>query len=402
MRVRVFLLSILILVLSVKLFYWFRVARRTPSADQVPSLKWTRPFGALHPFWNAPLVSRDGSLIIASLDGEVYSLDSHGTLLWTYRVGLHDFIAGGLLEDPDGNIYFSTLDKVFSLDRSGLKRWETSCTPPKLAQNDQGAAFDGTALYTTCGKNFSAFNRTNGAPLWSLPPFEGESAPALLPNGTLVFVRDRHIFAADRDGNTLWVYPELDPAPVNGVYPQDVYFDTPVAVAPDQSLYVGSRNNKIVALDSQGVLKWTFDGGPFEGYRASPVISSDGTVFAVNSTGVVKAFSPDGTVKWTLPLSAHNGFQATPILGADGALYVAADPGLIAVSPDGTKLWELSLSGFVAGSPTLAPDGTLYVATIDGILYAVGTASKGLMQNAWPKYQHDASNSGRFRGDASQ
>lgn len=403
MRLRVLLLSLLIIVVSARILYWFRVARRTPdTVQQIPSIKWTRPFGAVHPFWTSPLSSRDGSVILASLDGVVYSLDAHGTLLWTYRIGLREFIAGGLLQDRDGNIYFSTLDKVFSLNRAGLKRWETSCTPPKLAQDDQGATFDDTTFYTTCGKNFSAFNKTDGTRLWSQPPFEGESAPALLQNGTLVFVRDRHIIAADRDGNELWAYPPANAAPVNGIYPQDIYFDSPVAVAPDQSLYVGSRNNRLVALDSDGVLKWTFDPGVMQGYRASPIIASDGTVFVVNSQGIATAFSPDGTVKWTLHLSVRNGIQATPIIGADGTIYFAADPGLIAISPDGRRLWDLALSGFAAGSPTLAPDGTLYLATIDGVLYAVQTASPGLMQNAWPKYQHDAANSGRFDGGTDQ
>jgi outer membrane protein assembly factor BamB len=400
MKLRVVLLSLLIAVVSVRIFYWFRVARRTPdTVYQIPSLKWTRPFGPVHPFWTAPLLTRDGSLILASLEGDVYSLDSHGTLLWTYRIGQQEAIAGGLLQDRDGNIYFSTLDKVFSLNTSGLKRWETSpCTPGKLAQDDQGATFDDATLYTTCGKNFAAFNKTDGTQLWSQPPFEGESAPALLQNGTLVFARDRHVVAVDRAGNTLWTYPPPNAVPANNTYPQDIYFDSPVAVAPDQSLYVGSRNNRLVALDSDGILKWSFDAGVMQGYRASPVIASDGTVFVVNSQGVATALSPDGAVKWTLHLSVRNGIQATPILGADGTIYFAADPGVVAISPDGRKLWELALSGFSAGSPTLAPDGTLYIATIDGVLYAVQTASPGLMQNAWPKYQHDAANSGSAGG----
>jgi len=57
-------------------------------------------------------------------------------------------------------------------------------------------------------------------------------------------------------------------------------------------------------------------------------------------------------------------------------------------------MWELALREDSVVSPTLAPDGTLYVATSDGVIYAVQTASHGLMKCPWPKYQRDLGNSG--------
>jgi len=90
--------------------------------------------------------------------------------------------------------------------------------------------------------------------------------------------------------------------------------------------------------------------------------------------------------------------QAAPVLGSDGTIYVLAETKLVALSDKGKLLWDLPLQGTPVGSPALAPDGTMYIAMSEGTLYSVQTGSRGLLQSAWPKYQHDASNSGRSLG----
>jgi len=89
-------------------------------------------------------------------------------------------------------------------------------------------------------------------------------------------------------------------------------------------------------------------------------------------------------------------------LGSDGTIYVLAEQRLVALSDQGKLLWDLPLQGTAMGSPALAADGTLYIAMAEGTLYSVQTGSRGLLQSAWPKYQHDASNSGRPIGAGGQ
>jgi hypothetical protein len=109
-------------------------------------------------------------------------------------------------------------------------------------------------------------------------------------------------------------------------------------------------------------------------------------------------------------------FPGAPVLGAGGALYAASATGpaadigeVSAWSSDNLTLrWKLSDSvGRARASPSLdcarQADGTpaaqskgvLYVPALDGRLYALVVDSPGLDKNApWPKYQHDARNTG--------
>jgi outer membrane protein assembly factor BamB len=401
----VLILCLVILTTAGIIFYWYRVARRVPrSPVQVPSLKWTTSASDSPSFGSSLIVDGDGALYAASVDGRLFSLDPSSALRWEFRAKLHNSITGGLLQDEARNIYFTTLAGEYSLSPSGLKRWETPCSSTKMAQDDQGATFDDAALYTTCGENFTALNKNDGSELWSLPALDPESAPVMLENGVLLFKRDRRIFASDRNGKTLWSYPRvssssLDPR-VFSASPPETYFDTPIAVGPDETIYLGSRFRKFVALDSRGVVKWTFDGGDQAGFRTSPVVASDGTVIAVSIQGVVFAFAADGSVIWRCRIAnaINSAGHPAPILGSDGAIYVFAEKTLTALSAEGNLIWQFTIPGTPIGSPALASDGTLYIATSEGLISAVQTESHGLMKSAWPKYQHDSSNSGRVMG----
>lgn len=393
------ILSLVILASAGEILYYYRLQRRVfiPSAT-IPLIKWTKPFGDAEGFVTSPVLGKDGELYLASIRGDVYSLDPSSAVRWQYH--LPEFVAGGLLQDRENNLYVTTLTEVFSLTPSGLKRWETACSPAKSWQDDQGATFDGNVLYTACGKNFYALNKNDGRQIWTRPALDNDSAPVMLNDGILAYVSGQQAFAVDRDGKTLWTYPRnsavtYDPR-FAGNSPPEIWVDTPIAVGSDETLYVGSRlNERFVALDAHGVIKWTFNVGS-QAFRTSPVIASDGTVIAVTMGGLLYEFTPDGSLKKKLKLSnALNVQLCAPVLGSDGTIYLLGEQKLVALSPQGKMLWDLALPGTFAGSPALAPDGTLYAATFQGTVYAVQTASHGLMQSAWPKYQHDSSNSGR-------
>ncbi|MCY1081550.1 PQQ-binding-like beta-propeller repeat protein [Archangium lansingense] len=109
-------------------------------------------------------------------------------------------------------------------------------------------------------------------------------------------------------------------------------------------------------------------------------------------------------------------FPGSPVLGASGVLYTASATGPAAAigevsvwsANDLTLRWKLSDSVGRAqaspsldcarqadGTPAAQPKGVLYVPGLDGRLYALVVDSPGLEKNApWPKYQHDARNTG--------
>ena len=66
-------------------------------------------------------------------------------------------------------------------------------------------------------------------------------------------------------GDELWKFPT-----------GGIIFSSP-AVANDGTIYVGSQNNKLNAINSDGSLKWQFTAGDF--IDSSPAIGPDGTVY---------------------------------------------------------------------------------------------------------------------------
>jgi hypothetical protein len=102
------------------------------------------------------------------------------------------------------------------------------------------------------------------------------------------------------------------------------------------------------------------------------------------------------------------GGRATPVVGRNGALYTAADNGDVTAWTADTlaSRWTVSLG---AGAPDASPTldclregggavpththGVLYVPA-GSKLHAIIVDSPGLANAPWPKYQHDARNSG--------
>ena len=126
------------------------------------------------------------------------------------------------------------------------------------------------------------------------------------------------------------------------------------AIGSDGTVYVGSQDNKLYAINGKtGVKLWEFETGGF--VRSSPAIGSDGKVYVGS---------------WDLKLYALNG-------------------------KTGEKLWEFATGSFVSSSPAIGSDGTVYVGSSDKKLYAIKTDSKGLAKSPWPMRGQNARHTGR-------
>lgn len=396
------LLGLVILVAGAIVLYWAYLPRWARMSDRsLPRIKWKQTLPDR--FTDSPVVASDGSLYVATYvaayGGAVYALDRSGAVQWAYRL---DSSPSGLLLDGDSNLYFSGPKNVLSLTASGKKRWEAECSPGKTFGKVEGTALGEGVLYASCGENFSALSTVDGHELWRLPIFEWNMRPVVLNGEMVVSTHDWSVLAVDANGNKLWDFPppNYEPRPKRpGLVTDQPFFSSPIAVGADGSLYVGSGDGEFSAFSPQGALKWTYDGGALRGiiFAASPVIASDDTVIAVSTQATVYAFTPDGAVRWSVHVGEplKNLTQPSPVLASDGTIYVLALQKIVALSPEGKTIWEFSLPADAFVAQTLGPDGTLYVETGDGILYAVQTADKGLMNSPWPKYQHDLSNSGR-------
>ena len=150
----------------------------------------------------------------------------------------------------------------------------------------------------------------------------------------------------------------------------------------------------VMPTPAPGSLKWTYDTG--DGVISSPAISSDGTIYVGSYNHNLYAINPDGSLKWTY--NTGHDVISSPAIGSDGAIYVGSDDGNVyAINPDGSLKWTYNTGGMVESSPAIGSDGTIYVGSRDGKLYAIqGTGT--LASSPWPMFRHDLRHSGRSGG----
>jgi len=128
----------------------------------------------------------------------------------------------------------------------------------------------------------------------------------------------------------------------------------------------------------------------------SPAIGSDGTIYVGSLDNNLYAINPDGTQKWTF--ATGDFVESTPAIGSDGTIYVGSNDffAFYAINPDGSQKWRAFSTGEdVTSSPAIGSDGTIYVGSNDNNLYAIIGSSGGLASGApWPMFRHDLRHTG--------
>jgi outer membrane protein assembly factor BamB len=134
------------------------------------------------------------------------------------------------------------------------------------------------------------------------------------------------------------------------------------------TIYIGSQDNKLYAVNPNGTQKWNFTTGHY--VRSSSAISFDGTIYVGSTDRKLYAINPDGTEKWNF--TTGDAVESSPIIGSDGTIYVGSfDNNLYAINPDGTEKWSFTTGNWVPSSPAIGSDGIIYVGSWDKKLYAI-------------------------------
>jgi PKD repeat protein len=165
-----------------------------------------------------------------------------------------------------------------------------------------------------------------------------------------------------QSNHTLWKY-----------LTQSYYNYGSPAIGADGTIYTGSYDHGIWALNPDGTLKWNITkGGQI---ISSPAIGADGTLYLGSKNANLTALNPDGTTKWSY--IAGGQITGSPAIGTDGTIYVGCrDNKFYAINPDGTLKWYYTTGGMIipsGGSPALGSDGTIYFGSNDFKLYALNT-----------------------------
>ena len=199
-----------------------------------------------------------------------------------------------------------------------------------------------------------------------------QSSVAVGHDGTIYFgSSDYNLYAVNSDGTFKWSFRTGS------------FIDSSPAIGVDGTIYIASIDDKLYAVHADGTLKWSFTTG--DDITSSPVISSDGTIYIGSGDNNLYALKPDRTLKWIF--SAGDKIHSSPAIGADaidadgnilegtGIIYVGSwDKNLYAIDPDnGQMKWDVpaTLGDRIFASPSIGCDGTIYVGCDDGKLYAI-------------------------------
>lgn len=185
------------------------------------------------------------------------------------------------------------------------------------------------------------------------------SSPSIASDGTIYFGSiDGRLYAVNPDGTAKWAFQvgnEITASP---------------AIGNDGTIYIGSRDKKMYAITSEGKLKWTYQVG---GIILSSAAVTDNSLYFGSDDNTLYAITTDGKLNWKY--TANSNITASPALGTDGTVYLFEVSGALhALSPDGTEKWVKRVGTGVYdsySSPSIGSDGTVYLGTDSGRLVAV-------------------------------
>ncbi len=137
-----------------------------------------------------------------------------------------------------------------------------------------------------------------------------------------------------------------------------------------RSLYVGP---------DEPILKWSLQTGGI--VYSSPAIGSDGTIYVGSDDARLYALNPDGSLKWSYPTGGS--VSSSPAVREDGTIYVGSgDTHLYVLNPDGSLKWSYATDGRIDSSPMVLSWGYSAVGSADNKLYLFNT--EGVLRWSYP------------------
>jgi len=170
------------------------------------------------------------------------------------------------------------------------------------------------------------------------------------------------------------VQADLPAEPLNWEYLTGASIYSSPTLSSDGTVYVGSGDNKVYALNPDGTLKWSYETGDW--VDAVPALSEDeSVVYAASWDNHLYALDAEtGAVNWSY--ETGNFIVSSPSIGSDGTIYFGSNDNFFyALNPDGTLQWEYFLEGAetaeIQGSSAIDENGYIYFGAKDGKLYAL-------------------------------
>jgi outer membrane protein assembly factor BamB len=199
--------------------------------------------------------------------------------------------------------------------------------------------------------------RGPGVVLWNYWTAGSVTSAAIGADGTIFFgSSDSAVYALNPDGTRRWKY-----------HTGHCVGSSP-SIGSDGTIYIGSDDWYVYALNQDGTLKWRY--WTQNRVLSSPAIGSDGTIYVGSNDYHLYALNPDGSLKWRY-LTVNN-VVASPCVDALGQVYFGSDDNVLyALHPDGSLKWSYQTRGDIRTAPAIGSDGTVYFGSDDHYIYAL-------------------------------
>ena len=228
-------------------------------------------------------------------------------------------------------------------------------------------------LYVTAANKLLAIN-SDGSLLWS-QDIGGTGGTAISSDESTIYaVGKDNLYAFTSSGDKLWSFTD----PTDNIYGEP-------NVGPDGTIYIGSWDTYVYAVNSDGSLKWKYQTDGAIAPLASPTLSLDGKTIYVGSGdpnkdegGTLYALNySNGTVTVSWKVEGLDKMRVSgPVVGTDGTIYATGGGRLNAFDKNGVKLWESDQDTASSLTPSLSSDGTIYTGTgNDGKVYAINSSN---------------------------
>jgi outer membrane protein assembly factor BamB len=306
--------------------------------------------------------------LVALFEDEIIAGNPVSIFMESFGSGGHDihrndyFSDGAIVTDPLGNPHyylFKFADQVFgAADCFPLTECNGECVDTSSDARYCGNCNTHCEVDQVCENSQCEVTGPDGTKKWEFSTGnEIYSSPAIGSDGTIyVGSTDGNLYAIDPDGGKKW-----DFSTGAAIYASP-------SIGSDGTVYTGS--DKLYAIrPADGGKKWEFAAG---GNMESCAIGVDGTIYSGSSDNKLYAINPtDGSKKWEF--IAEGAIVGAPAVGADGTVYFGSDDRkLYAINPTtGGKNWEFETGSYVQSTPAIGADGTIYIGSRDDKLYAV-------------------------------
>lgn len=197
------------------------------------------------------------------------------------------------------------------------------------------------------------------------------TAPAIARDGTIyIGSNDSYLYALDSNASLKWKYKTKSNVQSSPI------------IRDDESILFGSRDQNLYALSKDGELLWTFNAGAE--IEATPVLDTQGNIYFGTKGNLFFALNKEGKLLWKTNLYAS--ILAACAIDKAKNIYVGNQIGtLYSLSMDGKIQWKYKTKAAIRSAPAIDHNGTIYVSSTDWSLHALSAHGELLYsyRTAW-------------------